>query len=77
MTYNHDGNARQYSDQMVCSRCGLVWDVNDPEPPECVLPESHGVEEVPHQPPARVRAKIAAAEGFRRLREMLAKAGDK
>lgn len=27
--------ARQYSDQMLCDRCGLQWDVNDPEPPEC------------------------------------------
>lgn len=28
--------ARQYSDQMSCHRCGLVWDMNDPEPPECL-----------------------------------------
>lgn len=27
--------ARQYSDQMACSECGLSWDVNDPEPPAC------------------------------------------
>lgn len=27
--------ARQYSDQMQCGRCGLAWDMNDPEPPEC------------------------------------------
>lgn len=27
--------ARQYSDQMACSECGLSWDVNDPEPPIC------------------------------------------
>ena len=26
--------ARQYSDQMLCS-CGLGWDMNDPEPPQC------------------------------------------
>lgn len=26
--------ARQYSDQMQCV-CGLAWDVNDPDPPEC------------------------------------------
>lgn len=30
--------ARQYSDQMLCDRCGLQWDVNDPDKPEC-LPE--------------------------------------
>lgn len=27
--------ARQMSDQMICDACGLVWDVNDPEPPTC------------------------------------------
>lgn len=27
--------ARQYSDQMNCARCGLVWDVNDPDEPTC------------------------------------------
>lgn len=27
--------AKQYSDQMICSRCGLQWDVNDPDPPLC------------------------------------------
>ena len=27
--------ARQYSDQMICDNCGLVWDTNDPEPPQC------------------------------------------
>lgn len=32
-------SARQYSDQMQCSRCGLTWDVNDPDPPQCLRPE--------------------------------------
>ncbi len=27
--------ARQYSDQMQCGKCGLAWDVNDEDPPEC------------------------------------------
>lgn len=27
--------ARQIGDQMFCTPCGLVWDVNDPEPPKC------------------------------------------
>lgn len=27
--------ATQHSDQMICPYCGLVWDINDPEPPEC------------------------------------------
>lgn len=26
--------ARQHSDQMSCV-CGLAWDMNDPDPPEC------------------------------------------
>lgn len=29
--------AVQVSDQMNCHRCGLVWDVNDPERPECIV----------------------------------------
>lgn len=29
-----DCKARQYSDQMMCA-CGLAWDVNDIDPPEC------------------------------------------
>ena len=28
--------ARQCSDQMVCNDCFLVWDMNDPEPPDCI-----------------------------------------
>ena len=31
----HACQARQYGDQMRCVPCGLVWDMNDPEPPEC------------------------------------------
>lgn len=27
--------AIQQSDQKVCNRCGLVWDMNDPDPPPC------------------------------------------
>lgn len=29
--------SRQYSDQMVCHDCRLVWDMNDPDPPPCKL----------------------------------------
>lgn len=29
----------QYSDQMQCGRCGYTYDVNDPDPPECVTDE--------------------------------------
>lgn len=27
--------AQQFSDQMICHKCGLIWDMNDPDPPEC------------------------------------------
>lgn len=27
--------ARQYSDQMVCRKCDLAWDVNDDDRPDC------------------------------------------
>lgn len=27
--------ARQFSDQMICGRCALSWDTNDPDPPAC------------------------------------------
>lgn len=35
MPKRHNCQARQYSDQMLCAACGLAWDMNDPEPPEC------------------------------------------
>lgn len=28
--------ARQQSDEMVCTRCVLRWDVHDPDPPPCL-----------------------------------------
>jgi hypothetical protein len=28
-------HARQYGDQTQCGPCGLAWDTNDPEPPQC------------------------------------------
>ena len=31
--------ARQESDQMVCRKCGLAWDMNDPDPPTCPVRE--------------------------------------
>lgn len=27
--------ARQYSCEMVCTRCNMTWDTNDPHPPKC------------------------------------------
>ncbi len=35
MGHNRNCQARQYGDQMICAPCGLTWDTNDPEPPEC------------------------------------------
>lgn len=32
----HGCMAYQASDQMICHKCNLVWDINDPDPPECV-----------------------------------------
>lgn len=34
-TSKKDCQARQYSDQMICGACGLQWDVNDFDPPDC------------------------------------------
>lgn len=34
--------AVQYSDQKVCNRCGFTWDMNDPEPPECLTKRQLG-----------------------------------
>lgn len=28
-------DAKQTSDQMTCRTCGLVWDMNDSDPPKC------------------------------------------
>ncbi len=28
-------HARHYGDQIMCAPCGLNWDANDLEPPEC------------------------------------------
>lgn len=27
--------AQKYNDQMICGKCGLQWDVDDPDPPAC------------------------------------------
>lgn len=34
--------AVQQSDQKVCTRCGFVWDMNDPDPPKCLSPYEVG-----------------------------------
>ena len=30
-----DCQAQQHSDQMICAKCGLAWDVSDPDIPAC------------------------------------------
>lgn len=27
--------AQRMNEQMICGKCGLQWDIDDPEPPEC------------------------------------------
>lgn len=49
-------SARQYSDEMHCHKCGLVWDVNDPDPPIC-SPIEHKPVEVVERPVSRERAR--------------------
>lgn len=44
--YRRGCSARQYSDQMCCARCGLQYDVNDPEPPECLTSKEVGQKEL-------------------------------
>ena len=39
MSNSFSCKARQHSDQMSCDHCGLVWDVNDPDPPVCSTKE--------------------------------------
>lgn len=53
--------ARQYSDTMTCGPCGLQWDVNDPEPPQCLNRRT--------VQPVRVLSDYERAQGLRRLDE--------
>lgn len=53
--------AKQYSDQMQCAACGLAWDVNDPEPPECLTCGEK----------ARLRAERARDKARREIDEVL------
>jgi hypothetical protein len=36
---SHGDHIRQYGDTTKCERCGLVWDINDPLPPLCQVPD--------------------------------------
>lgn len=29
-------NERRYNDTIECSHCGKQWDIDDPEPPQCI-----------------------------------------
>lgn len=42
--------ATQHSDQMICHKCGLIWDMNDPDPPECRRKERSGIRTPAKQP---------------------------
>lgn len=48
----HNCQSRQYGDQMICAPCGLNWDTNDPEPPECrknIKIEAEALPVIPHR----------------------------
>lgn len=61
---HHHCEARQHSDQMVCGRCGLAWDVNDLEPPQCPLTGGPG--RASGAPPAERRKEAASVPMERR-----------
>jgi hypothetical protein len=54
----HNCQARQYGNQIICAPCGLNWDANDHEPPECrkvdrrlkVVKDTVKFESVPREP---------------------------
>lgn len=46
MPKRHNCQARQYGDQMMCTPCGLNWDTNDAEPPECRTNIKRGIAKV-------------------------------
>lgn len=64
MSNNHHCQARQYSDQMICGKCGLAWDVNDPEPPECHSKVSSSTQTL----------RDGFVKGIQQLRDQIAKA---
>lgn len=38
--------ARRYSDQMICDRCSLQWDINDIDPPKCLTNKERATEAI-------------------------------
>lgn len=64
--------ARQYSDQMQCGRCGLAWDVNDPDPPGCMTRSRRKAIDKPESPRAKEQAPLdVGAEHLERMRDGL------
>lgn len=41
--------AHAQSDQMRCERCDLLWDMNDPDPPECKTAHDLAMTNIKHQ----------------------------
>lgn len=62
--------AVQYSDEMHCARCGVYYDVNDPDPPECA-PRPIGSN--PPPPPGPPKPDESAREYGRRTLSRLLK----
>lgn len=46
MPKRHNCQARQYCDQFMCAPCGLAWDTNDTEPPECRTNIKRGIAKI-------------------------------
>ena len=55
--------ARQYSDQMCCTKCGLNWDVNDEDPPACKTEAEFDLK--------KLRRKVAAQKTLANIRKTL------
>ena len=49
--------AKQYSDQMYCGKCGFTWDMNDPDPPKCLSSKQIGERAL-----SEIKADILAIE---------------
>lgn len=58
--------ARRHGDQMICVPCGLQWDVNDTDRPECnrghhVAVPRNGAQSLPVQLPDELAADMVRA----------------
>ncbi|MFA5387557.1 MAG: hypothetical protein WC322_04190 [Candidatus Paceibacterota bacterium] len=62
--------ARQGPDQQLrCARCGLVWDIDDPEPPAC---RDEPVQKPKAEKPSKRKPKKMNAETIARLVQIVA-----